>query len=121
MNDYNEQKIEITERNEKNKAWRKRIKIFNIGLFAPWIILLVLLMVFKNAELPIDGEVISSLIMNMFVATFVLWCVWIVFGIFFTRCPHCNGFLNRVPHNIKHCPHCTTILKVYPDFEDTDI
>ena len=117
MNNYDEQRIEITKRNEKNKAWRKRCKIFYIGLFVPWIVLLVLVSVLGNAGLLKDGKVGETIM----IATLVIWCVWVVFGIFFTRCPHCRGFLNRVPNNVKHCPHCTTILKVYPDFEDTDL
>lgn len=117
MNNYEEQRNKITERNEKNKAWRKRLKIFYIGLFAPWVVLVVLALVLKSVELPIDGKALLAIM----VATSVAWALWVILGIFITRCPHCGGFLNRVPNNAKHCPHCTTILKVYPDFEDTEL
>ena len=117
MNNYEEQRNKITERNEKNKAWRKRLKIFHIGLFAPWIVLAGSTLVLKNAELPIDIKALLAIM----VATLVAWVLWGIFGIFFTRCPHCKGFLNRVPNNVKHCPHCITILKVYPDFENTEL
>lgn len=118
MNNYEEQRNMLAERNEKNKAWRKRLKIFYIGLFVPWGVLVVLILILESvALLPIDAEVFSIIM----AATLAVWVLWLVFGIFYTRCPHCRGFLNRVPNNVKHCPHCATILKVYSDFEDTDL
>lgn len=116
MNNYEKQKRILTERNERNKALRKRHKLFYIGFFVPIGVVLMLSLLVKSIPLPIDADVFGVIC----ITAFVVWCLWIIVGIFLTRCPHCGGFLNRVPHHVKHCPHCATILKVYPDFEDSD-
>ena len=38
----------------------------------------------------------------------VIGVLALVFGLTFFRCPHCNGFLGKLP--VEYCPHCGSKL-----------
>ena len=46
MDTMDQQEIEFREKNEKNKTFRKRLRNFYIGLYAPWGVILLLMGVF---------------------------------------------------------------------------
>lgn len=106
MSERETEMLEITERNEKNKTFHKRLKRFYIGLILTlFLIILIACMVAK-----------SKIWLCVMGVTFVAWLVWLIYGIFSIRCPHCSAHINRAdPFNIRLCPYCGTILKVYDD------
>lgn len=107
-----EREIEFRERNEKNKAWHKRMKIYYFGVYAPWAV--IWLFVF----LIIDPKINPKIWIWIMGAIFVAWVLWVIFGTSLIRCPHCSARLNRAnPWNIRYCPFCATDMKVYEYYE----
>lgn len=114
MTEREEQIQAYNRRNEKNKAWQKRMKIFYTGVFGLLGVDFVLALALRG-----QGDV-SIIWVYLAVAIFIIWILWVFIGIFFIRCPHCDSFLNRVPSNMKFCPQCGTSLQVFPDLEKTE-
>ena len=100
----------IRERNEKNKAFHDKLTRFYIGLIIPILLIgLIACVAGKN-----------TMAIWVMAAIFVVWVVWLICGIVSIKCPHCKANLNRSdPFNIRLCPYCGTILKVYPDADNS--
>lgn len=123
MSYYEKQRIEIAKRNEINKAYRKRMMIYYIGLFAPWVVAIILLLVlgsFRNV-LPIGEQEMKTILFLIMPTLTIIWILWVIIGIFLTRCPHCGGFLFYVRGKIRCCPHCATIMEITPDFDENEL
>ena len=78
-----QQEIEFREKNEKNKTFRKRLRNFYIGLYAPWGVMLLLMGVFCSLESKPAQIAILWVVCGIFVA----WFVWIIYGIFYRMQP----------------------------------
>ncbi len=103
------------EKNEKNKAFRKRLKTFYIGLYG-----LLGAMFLWACGLGAFGDSKIAVIIGIIVlgVLFVAWILWCVIGIPRICCPHCGRFIGRSnPWNISKCPHCGTSLEIIQYFE----
>ena len=115
MDNMEQQEIEFRERNEKNKNFRKRLRNFYIGLYAPWGVILLLMGVFNCLE----AKSAQIAVVCVIVLIIVAWFVWMIWGIF-TRmsCPYCKAALNRTdPWNSPKCPFCGTDLTIKEYYE----
>ena len=103
------------EKIEKNKAFRKRLKNFYIGLYG-----LLGAMLLWGCGLGAFGDSKIAVVIGVGVlaALFVAWILWCVLGIPRICCPHCNKFIGRSnPWNIAKCPYCGTSLEIIEYFE----
>lgn len=108
MNERELELNEIKERDEKNKVFHKRLHRFYVGLIIPIVLAILVLCVMSR-------NVVWIWVMG---GIGVVWVAWLIYGIFSIKCPHCGAHLNRAdPFNIRLCPYCGTILKVYSDME----
>lgn len=114
MTERDEQIQAYKKRNERNRAWQKRMKFFYTGLYSLLGVDFVLAIVLQGQEK------ISLIWIYVLIGIIVAVMLWIIIGIFFIRCPHCDSFLNRVPMNMKYCPQCGTSLQVFPDIEKAE-
>ncbi len=112
MDDRERQRIEYKERNDRNKAWRKRVIIFYVGVFILLVALVAtcLLMIFAEYE---ESLYATSTIM-------IIIAFWCGIGNFFIKCPHCDDLRVLTAPFAKSCPYCRTSLIVYPDLELPD-
>jgi uncharacterized protein with PQ loop repeat len=110
MDTMDQQEIEFREKNEKNKTFRKRLRNFYIGLYAPWGVMLLLMGVFYSLESKTAKIAILWVVCGIVVA----WFVWMIYGILYRMsCPHCKAALNKSdPWNIPKCPFCGTDLTI---------
>lgn len=110
MDTMDRQELEFRERNEKNKRFRKRLRNFYIGLYAPWGVILLLMGVFCCLEAK-AAQIVVLCINGIIV---VAWFVWMIYGILYRMsCPHCKAALNKSdPWNIVKCPFCGTDLSI---------
>lgn len=99
---------EIKQRNEKNRTFHKGLKRFYVSLILSFLLIVLITCVAAKSK-------IWLCVMGV---VFVAWLVWFIYGICSIRCPHCSAHINRAdPFNIRLCPYCGTILKVYEDVE----
>ncbi len=115
MDTMEQQEIEFRARNEKNKTFRKRLRNFYIGLYAPLGVMLLLL----GLGYSLESKPAIIVILCVIGVVFVAWLVWMIYGVF-TRmnCPHCKAALNRSdPWNIERCPFCGTELTIKEYYE----
>ena len=110
MDTMNQQEREFRERNEKNMRFRKRLRNFYIGLYAPWGVILLLMGVFYGLEA--KAAKIAVVVVGCVIV--VAWFVWMIYGILYRMsCPHCKAALNKSdPWNIERCPFCGTDLTI---------
>ncbi len=100
----------IKERNDKNKAFRKRLKNFYIGLYGVVGVMILCALTLKSLTY---SKIAVMIGIGVVVAIFVVWIVWCVVSGSKIRCPHCNRYIGRSnPWNITKCPYCGTSLEV---------
>lgn len=112
MDDRERQRIEYKERNDRNKAWRKRVIIFYVGAFILLVALVATCLLMKSAEYE---ESLYATCTVMIIIAF--WCV---IGNFFIKCPHCDDLRVLTAPFAERCPYCGISLIVYPDLELPD-
>ncbi len=113
MNESERQRIEYIARNEKNKIWNKKIKIYYIGvwgMFVFWLLFLWGLTMISNRSVMLVCLIVLAIVI-------VIWLIWCVGGWFILPCPHCGGHISHMTMRIKSCPYCGTNLGVFPDLE----
>lgn len=100
----------VKERNEKNKAFRKRLKnLYKVmyGLMAFMFVTIVILTI----ESPPRTVMIPALYVEC--VLFVVWLLCCIIGGLRIRCPHCNAYIGRSdPWNIRKCPYCGESLEI---------
>ena len=102
------------ERNEKNKAFRKRLKIYEIGIIVLFGVLFLGLGALKVYDI---SETTSKIGGFALIAVFVIWLLWLIIGYFKICCPHCNSHIGRSdPWHILKCPYCGTCLEILKCF-----
>ncbi len=101
------QRIEYTKRNEKNKIWQKRMKIYSTVAWGT-LLLEFLLSLFVSRE--------RFFILYIMGAIFILWIIWTIGGYIVLTCPHCDRCISHIA-GIDCCPYCGTKLGVFPDLE----
>ncbi len=102
------ERMECINRNEKNKIWRKRIKIYNTGA------LVMLLLEALLAMFVLDGKLFVLYIMG---GLLVVWLVWLIIGYIILPCPHCGESISHLAARVDCCPYCGTKLRVFMDLE----
>ncbi len=111
MDEY--EKNEYTIRNERNKIWTKRMKIYYAGAWGMllfWILLPWVLAMMDNRTVIFVGLFVMAVV-------FVIWIIWCVAGYIILSCPHCGRHISHMAMRIKCCPFCGTNLWVYSDLE----
>ena len=111
MDDREKQRIKYTERNERNKIWHKRLKIYYTGA---WGMLLLELLLVGGFFMDATHSMIWLYVMGVL---FVVWLLWCSVGSIFIRCPHCDSFFVHTAPGGNCCPYCGTKLDVFPDLE----
>ncbi len=112
MDDREKQRIEYKERNDRNKAWRKRVIIFYVGVFGLLVALVAACLLTKY-----DGYEVTYYATITVMIIIALWCG---IGNFFIKCPHCDDLRVLTAPFSERCPYCGTSLIVYPDLELPD-
>lgn len=103
------------EKNEKNKAFRKRLKNFYIGLYG---LLGALLLWVCGLGAFSDSKTAVAIGLGGLGVLFVAWILWCIIGIPRICCPHCGRFIGTSrPWNIRKCPYCGTGLEILQYFE----
>ena len=112
--------LEVTkERNEKNIAFRKRLKNTYICVYGiPVVLLLVALSLKAYSELKTAVYILLT-VMAILLIVWFLCCLILIPTI---RCPHCKSFLGRRdPWNIPKCPQCGTSLEILEFSEENQL
>ncbi len=100
----------IKERNDKNRAFRKRLKNFYIGLYVLVGVMFLGALTLKTLTYSKTAVMIGAGVLGVI---FVAWMLWLIIGGNKIRCPHCNKYIGRSdPSNIQKCPYCGTSLEV---------
>ena len=111
MDEREKQRIEYTERNERNKIWHKRLNIYYVGA---WGMLLLEFLLFVGFMADENHSMIWLYVMGIL---FVVWFLWCIVGIFFILCPHCDSFFIHTAPGGNCCRYCGTKLDVFPDLD----
>lgn len=111
MDDRERQRMEYKERNEKNKVWQKRIKIYYTVAWGTLLLEILLVSVFFM------DPTHSKIWLYVMGVLFVMWFVWVIAGNLYIRCPHCDSIIAHMALKASHCPYCGTKLDVFPDLE----
>lgn len=102
-------------KNEKNKAFRKRLKIFYIGLYG---LLGAIILWACGLGAFGDSKIAVAIGWGVLAALLVAWILWCIIGIPRICCPHCDRFIGRSnAWNIAKCPYCGTSLEILECFE----
>ena len=105
----------VKERNEKNKAFRKWLKIYYIVKYGVAGVLLLGSGVLCTLT---DSKIAVIMGLCILVAIFVAWFLWCIMGGSKICCPHCNNYIGRSdPWRILKCPYCGTSLEILEFFE----
>lgn len=105
----------VKERNEKNMAFRKRLKNHYIGRYG-----LIGVLLLGGWGLYMFADSKTAIIIGLCVlgAIFVAWFLWCIIGGIRICCPHCDKSIGRSnPWNIRKCPYCGTSLEIVQYFE----
>ncbi len=105
--------IKSSMKNEKNKIWKKNIKIYYKGAWGMlvfWILALFILAMVGNRTVILAGLIVTGIV-------FVIWVIWCVAGYIILPCPHCGRHISHMAMQIKCCPFCGTNLWVYADLK----
>ncbi len=100
----------VKERNDKNKAFHKRLKTYYIGL---WVLVGVMCFGAFTLYTLTYSKIAVKIGVGVLIVIIVVFFVWCIVGANKIRCPHCNKFIGRSdPWNIPQCPYCGTSLKI---------
>ena len=100
----------VKERNEKNKAFRKRLKTYSI-IRIVWLGLTLLAMGLISVY--VTSKTAALIGICVLGTIFIIWIVWCIIGGLKICCPHCNSYIGRSdPWHIPKCPYCGTGLEI---------
>ncbi len=112
MEERERERIAYTERNEKNKVWKKKIKIYYAVSYGFFPFAFVVAMTAAGIKAIWLFYVLGVL--------FVLWIVWVIGGYCVLTCPHCNRQISHMAMRVQCCPYCGTKLGVFADLTPPD-
>ena len=111
MDERERQRIEYTERNERNKVWHKKMQIYQGTVYGTLGVEFLLTMILMSTR--------AMGLLYVMGILFVAWFVWVLVGYVWVRCPHGDSPINNRASFINSCPYCGTKLGVYPDLKVT--
>ncbi len=114
MDEKERQRTEYIKRNEKNKIFQKKLKIYYYVALGT--LLLEFLLGFVFISIPSH----PMFILYIMGALFILWMIWAIGGYCIIACPHCGNHISKMAIGFECCPYCGTKIKVYPDLQSED-